>query len=368
MSVYKKKNRWYLDYYSPVVGRKREVVSIPGVDPSKITLRDAQKALAIRKAEIAEGKFNIAKTERKVPFTKLSERFLEYSNTNKKSYVRDITSIKYLNEYFGNKSLQQINAWHVEQYKSNRKKQPTRYGRPPSNATVNRELACLKTMFRKAIEWKLTSDNPTKDVKLFREDNVNLRILSKEEFLKLYNSSSDLLKDYLIVAINTGMRPIEISNLKWEHVNFNDGFISVINSKNGDSRNIPMNNGLRRNLDRMCSESKHEYIFSHEDGKPIKSVKQGFWSALRRSGINHCRIYDLRHTFASNLVMEGSDIVTVKELMGHRDINMTMRYSHPSPQHKKEAVSKLTVGNMDTYLDTSSNLDTNENDVTNRNH
>ncbi len=160
-----KKNRWYLDYYLPNGKRKREVVSITGVDPSKITKRDAEKALAIRKAEIAEGKFDIRKTEKKVKFTELSKRFLEYSKTNKKSYVRDITSVKYLDEYFGNKTIQRINAWDVEQYKSKRKKQVTRYGKPPSNATINRELACLKTMFKKGNEWKLTSDNPARDVK-----------------------------------------------------------------------------------------------------------------------------------------------------------------------------------------------------------
>jgi integrase len=368
MSVYKKKNRWYLDYYSPVVGRKREVVSIPGVDPSKITLRDAQKALAIRKAEIAEGKFNITKTEKKIPFTKLSERFLEYSKTNKKSYTRDITSIKFLDEYFGKKSLQQINTWQIEQYKSSRKKQFTRYGKPPSNATVNRELACLKTMFKKAIEWELTSNNPAKDVKLFRENNVNLRILSNGEFLKLYESSSELLKSFLMIAINTGMRPIEILNLKWEDVNFNQGYVLISSSKNNESRNIPMNDSLKKTLERLNRESNKEYIFSHKDGEPIKSVKKGFWSALRRSGINHCRIYDLRHTFASNLVMEGVDIVTVQELLGHKDITMTKRYSHPTPQHKKQAVSKLTVGNMDTYMDTSSDNDTNEANVSHRKH
>ena len=160
MGVLHKYNRWYLDYYMPDGKRKREVVSIPGVDPSKITLRDAQKALAIRKAEIAEGKFNITKTEKKIPFTKLSERFLEYSKTNKRSYERDITSIKFLTGYFGNKSLQQINAWHVEQYKSNRKKEHTRYGKPPANATINRAAWTLGYTIQCAIYVLSGSSQP----------------------------------------------------------------------------------------------------------------------------------------------------------------------------------------------------------------
>ena len=81
---------------------------------------------------------------------------------------------------------------------------------------------------------------------------------------------------------------------------------------------------------------------------------------MKLSGVAHCRFHDLRHTFASNLVMNGVDIVTVAELMGHKDLSMTKRYSHPSPQHKKNAINKLKLETMDTYLDTkdvsSSNL------------
>jgi len=185
---------------------------------------------------------------------------------------------------------------------------------------------------------------------LFKENNVNLRILSNEEFQKLYNNSSESLKSFLTVAVNTGMRPSEILNLKWEEVNFKQGYVLVSNSKNNESRNIPMNENLKDTLLRLNNELNLEYVFSHKDGEPIKSVKHGFWSALRRSGINHCRIYDLRHTFASNLVMAGVDIVTVKELMGHKDISMTMRYSHPTPEHKKQAINRLNFNNLDSKV------------------
>ncbi len=356
MAEYKKNNRWYIDYYLPNGKRKREVVTIPGVDPKHINREDAKKALSIRKAEIAQGKFDIAQTEKRIPFTKLAERFIEYSKANKRSYERDITSIKFLSRAFGDKSIQQINTWHVEQYKSNRKKELTRYGKPPANATINRELACLKTMFKKAIEWDMASNNPAKDVKLFKENNINLRILSNEEFQRLHNSSSELLRSFLTIAVNTGMRPNEILNLKWEDVNFKQGYVLVSNSKNNESRMIPMNESLKDALRRLYKETNLQYVFSHKDGEPIKSVKHGFWSALRRSGINHCRIYDLRHTFATNLVMAGVDIVTVQELMGHKDISMTKRYSHPTPEHKKQAVNKLNIGVVDTYLDTGYNV------------
>jgi len=98
----------YSTHYLPNGNRKREAVSIKSVDPAQINRQDAIKALSIRKAEMAQGKFDIAQTEKRVPFTKLGERFIEYSKANKKSYERDITSIKFLNNHFGNKSIQQI--------------------------------------------------------------------------------------------------------------------------------------------------------------------------------------------------------------------------------------------------------------------
>lgn len=342
MGVYKKNNRWILDYYLPSGNRKREVVTISGIDPAQINREDAKKALSIRKSEMAQGKFDIAQTEKRILFTKLAERFMEYSEANKKSYERDITSIKYLSRAFGDKNIHQINSWHIEQYKSNRKKDLTCYGRPPSNATINRELACLKTMFNKAIEWSLISANPAKDIKSFRENNVNLRILSPEEFQKLYDNSSDIFKSFLTIAINTGLRPGEILNLRWKDIDLKQNYINVTDSKNGESRKIPINKALHKCLSNYLNKD-NVCVMTHKDGSPVKSNKGAFYSALKKSGIDHYRIYDLRHTFASNLVMAGVDIVTVKELMGHKDISMTMRYSHPTPEHKKQAVERLNI-------------------------
>jgi len=370
MGVYKKENRWYIDYYKPDGKRKREVVTIPGVDPKNINRQDANKALSIRKAEIAEGKFEIAQTKKPVLFEKFTDRYYEtYSKPNKKSYVRDKTSIKVLKRFFSGKTLQRINAWLVERYKSQRQKELTRYGRHPSKATINRELACLKHMFTKAVEWGLVSSNPVKKVKLFPEKPNKLRVLSNGEFEKLYNVSSDFLKPILVIAINTGLRRSEIFNLRWEDINFKEGFIYVSDSKNNDSRVVPINQTLRDTLVLLKNKSSGEYLFSYGDsGEPVKSIKKGFWAALRRSGIDHCRFHDLRHTFASRLVMSGVDIVTVKELMGHKDIKMTMRYSHPTPEHKKQAVERLNFETMDTYLDTSYNKSQTHSNVTNLNH
>jgi len=292
----------------------------------------------------------------------------EYSKVNKKSYERDITSAKHLLRHFGGKTHSQITAWLVEKYKSERQKENTRYGRPPSKASINRELALLKHMFNIAIEWDLITSNPAKKVKLFPEKQNQLRILSHDEFEKLYNASSDFLKPILVVAVNTGMRRNEILYLKWDNVSLKQGYITVIESKNNESRSIPINKILMDTLNYVKNTSPGDYVFSHSNGEPIKSVKKGFWAALRRSGIDKCRFHDLRHTFATRLVMAGVDIVTVKELMGHKDIKMTIRYSHPTPEHKKQAVERLNSAAMDTYLDTSASNEGNDVVVSIRKH
>ena len=331
MSVYKKNNRWYIDYYLPNGQRKREAVSIEGVDPSKINREDAKKALSIRKAEIAQGKFDIVQTNKAITFTKLSERYLEYSKTNKRAWKRDEQSLKHLDYFFKGKTLQQITPWLIEKYKSNRKNDVK-----PS--TVNRELDTLRHMLNIAVVWKMIDDSPYKGIKHFKVNNSNLRILSDEEFNRLYQSASIELKPILLTAYTTGMRLGEILNLKWEDVNFKDDYIIVRDSKNYESRTISIHPTLKETLSQLINKSESEFIF---EGR--KTVKRAWQKALKLSGISHCRFHDLRHTFASNLVMNGVDIVTVAELMGHKDLSMTKRYSHPSPQHKKDAIKSLKI-------------------------
>jgi len=358
MGVFKKENRWYIDYYLPDGKRKRETVTITGVDPEHINRQDALKALSIRKAQMAEGKFEISQTKKSVLFDKFVERYLEYSKGNKKSYERDITSLKSLLKFFNGKTLQQINPWLIEKYKSERQKENTRYGRPPAKATINRELACLKNMFTKAIEWDMASSNPVKKVKLFPEPPKKFRVVSDDEFLKLYNASSETLKTVLLIARSCGLRRNEILNLKWEDINLTEGFLTVRDSKNNELRNVPINRLLKQRL-KSVKNNDSEFLFSHDNGEPYKSVKKALYGAFNRSGVQKFTLHDLRHTFGTMLGMTGVDIATIKELMGHKDVSMTMRYSHPTPEHKKQAVERIKLNTMDTYLDTRYNSEIN---------
>jgi integrase len=181
--------------------------------------------------------------------------------------------------------------------------------------------------------------------------------LTPNFILKLYNASSDFLKPILIFAFNTGARQAEILKLNWEDINLNQGYINLRDTKNNESRIIPINEALKTTIKSLQKNNDNDTVFVYKNSNPVKSVKTAFYSALRRSRIDKCRFHDLRHTFATRLVMAGVDIVTVKELLGHKDISMTMRYSHPTPQHKKEAVEKLKFNELNALTDTTSVTD-----------
>jgi integrase len=135
------------------------------------------------------------------------------------------------------------------------------------------------------------------------------------------------------------MRKGELLGLRWDQVNFEQGIISLLDTKNHERRDIPMNETAKDTLQGI--ERKGEHVFPNGEGQTFANVRKSFDTAVRKSGITDFRFHDLRHTFASNLVMEGIDIMTVKELMGHKDLTMTLRYAHLAPNHKTRAVNIL---------------------------
>ncbi len=332
MGIYSKKGKdgklcWYIDYYFD--GKRiRE-----SVGTSK-TL--AEKALAVRKAEILQGKYNF-KTKLKSPFFEnFTPDYLEYSKAHKRSYRRDVDIIKALMPYFKGYRLSQITPEMIEKYKLGRVKMVAK-------STVNRELDTFSSLFNRAIEWGKTETNPLKIVKDFKVDNRKERILSKEEEKRLLEKAPSHLSPILLVALHTGMRLREILNLPWEYVDLQQGVVIVRGTKSGRERKIPLNFVLKNvfsELHRKKDNLKWVF-FNKKTQKPIGWVKSSFTTTCRKACIEGLRFHDLRHTFATRLVLGGVDIVTVKELLGHSEIETTMRYSHPTPLSETLAVDTL---------------------------
>ena len=333
--VYKRGKIWYIGY--SVNGRLiREAIGE--------SRKFAEIVLGKKRADVRENRFLDVKKTEKIKFEDFAKTFIElHSKLNKRPRVarRDEQLVNHLTKYFLGKYLYEITPRHIEEYKKTRKEAKRKGGKTIAAATVNRELACLKCMFNKAITWGKAENNPVKKVDLFKENNSRTRYLEKEQIPGLLDNAAPHLKPILILALFTGMRKSEILTLQWKNINIQQGVIYLLHTKNGERREVLMNNVVKKTLIAVPKNPDSPYIFCHENGKPYLNVRKSFDAVLKKCGIIDFKFHDLRHTFASQLVMAGIDLKTVQELLGHKSIEMTLRYSHLSPDHKWKAVDIL---------------------------
>ena len=292
----------------------------------------AKEALRIRKAEIAQDRYQIPKKRKPPKFARVCNRYLEHAKKAKRSWERDEETLTLARAFFKRKRIDEISSWDVERFKAARVKEV-------SKSTVNRELAVIKRLFTLAVDWNLVEKNPVKKVAMYRIEEKVMRVLSQEEERKLIDAAAPHFKPLIIVAINTGMRRGELLNLQWEQVDLQSSTITIKQSKSGKVRHIPINKKAQEALENLLEpHTGHVFVFR---GSPMKAVKTAFAGAVRRAGIQHCTQHSTRHTFATRLVLAGVDLATVMQLMGHASISTTMKYAHPSPPHKREAVERL---------------------------
>jgi integrase len=349
MGIFHRKNKrgdttYYIDYRD---GRKRIQEAI-GSDKKL-----AEMVLQKRRVEVAEGRHLNIKKESKVKFEELVTKYLElHANPNiKRSWHSDVDTIKVLKRWFGGKYLYEITPGLVTKFKNERREEV-------SPATTNRGLACLKCMFNKAKEWELfAGDNPVIKVKLFREDNKRLRFLEQEEIDKLLINCFGHLRPIVICALHTGMRKGEILNLKWRDCDFRRNIIYVTETKNGERREIPMDEFLKKTFIAVPKHKESPFIFCNQEGKPYGDIKKSFLTALKKSDIIKFHFHDLRHTFASQMRMAGVGIDRIAEYLGHKSLQMTQRYTHLSPDYRKNdfdalcnRIAKKPLQNGDTVV------------------
>jgi integrase len=190
-------------------------------------------------------------------------------------------------------------------------------------------------------------DNPVSHQKPLRADNRRLRYLSHEDIPRMLSAADEILRPLLIVALHTGLRRSELFALTWQDVDVKQEVIRVVHTKNGERREIPMTDTLRATVQQLPRRLASDYVFPGKTGRGLVDVRKRFRRALQEAGIEGFVFHDLRHTFASHLVMAGVDLVTVKEFLGHKDLKMTLRYAHLAPDYKRAASARL-----DTSMDT----------------
>ncbi|HMK77171.1 MAG TPA: site-specific integrase, partial [Thermodesulfobacteriota bacterium] len=141
-----------------------------------------------------------------------------------------------------------------------------------------------------------------------------------------------------LTAAHTGLRMGEILSLRWKDIEFKERRILIEKTKNNERRMVPINDTLHGVLKSLPVHLGTDLVFP---GITRNQLSVAFRRASKRAGIRDFRFHDLRHTFASYLTMGGENPRTVQILLGHKDLRMTMRYSHLSPEHLREAVSIL---------------------------
>jgi integrase len=198
-------------------------------------------------------------------------------------------------------------------------------------------------MFNLAIDWDLfLGQNPVRKVKFFQEFNTGKRALTQDEEEKLIQNAAPYLQDIMRFALNTGLRIGEIFIFLWSHVDWEKGVLNVFAPKTGKFRVVPMNADTRRILEAWLLGKKNDFVFYNVvTGKPFVDLKSGFALACQKAGLTGVTWHTLRHTFASRLLDRGVDIITVKELLGHSTVIVTMRYTHTNLDSKVAAVGKL---------------------------
>jgi len=324
--------RWYVDIRHD--GRRiRKVVG---------TKKDAENALTAIRADILRGEYKFAKSL-KIRFDDFMKEYLAYSEVNKKpnSYKRDISSSKHLLRYFEDSLLSKINAGHIEGYKKLRLNEETKRKKRVSPGTINRELDSLRAIFTTAKRLKkFDGENPVRDVKSLPEQEFVMRILKRDEADRLINASQSFTRALIIIALNTAMRKDEILNLRWNDVDFIDGFIHIKESKSSKQRKVPMNPKARQAIKNIKRDG--EFIFHNpKTGTRIRDFYRSWKKACNDAGIQDLRFHDLRHTSATWMVQGGADLVTVRDILGHASIKMTVKYAHSTPESKKRAVDIL---------------------------
>ncbi len=217
-------------------------------------------------------------------------------------------------------------------------------------------MSFLRRVFNVAIEDGLLDANPVKPKLFAKENNARVRYLTEDDEKRLRERLGEDEWPKVAIAIHTGLRRGEQFGLRWEHVDFTTGVITVPRSKSGEARRIPMNDTVRELLRTLPSRLKSEWVFPSGTGETALDAKnfvsRVFLPALVEAEIENFHWHDLRHSFASRLVMRGVDLRTVQELMGHESYEMTLRYSHLSPSHQLEAVQRLNENRTDTTTDT----------------
>jgi len=293
----------------------------------------------------------LPKEKAKIPrFSEMWKTYYEWAKENKaRAGIDDFYLYRnHLEGSLGKKRLNDISSFDLEKLKSSLTKKEL------SPASVKHALVLVREIFSKARGWgKYQGENPIKGVKMPTLSNKRERFLSHEEadlLLKELAGISKLVHDQALLSLHCGLRRGEIFNLRGQDLDFENGVIRVMDSKKTANRAAYMTQAVREMLKARVPEDPNELIFKDRwNGERIEFVSKTFQRAVDRLGFNKgiedprqkVVFHTLRHSFASWLAIEGTPLLTIANLMGHKTISMTQRYAHLSPSTERKAALAL---------------------------
>ena len=265
----------------------------------------------------------------------------EAEQKSKETYLRI-----HLVPYFGDMRLDEVGRREIEGFKA------STVAKGASPASTNHYLKCLQKLYECALEWGLVDKNPVRGVQRLKVDRDKWNFLDFEEAESFMEAVTVGWKPLFLCALRTGMRQGELLALHHEDVDWKRRVINVRRSlsrtgklkapKSGKGRTIPITSDLLEVLISIRNNGS-DFVFPAQDGGALrgKTLARPLATANKHSGVKRVRFHDLRHTFASHLVMAGVPIRTVQELLGHADLMMTMRYAHLTPECGQDAIRQL---------------------------
>ncbi len=261
---------------------------------------------------------------------------------------------KWIEDRLGDVRLSALTPQMVEQFYRQRRKDRSR-GEVISLSTANHDLKVLRIMLARAVQWGYIPSNPAAAVKPERVPEQKVRYLTKEEADALTAACEPWLRPLVEAALHTGMRRGELLALRWADVDLKQRRIVLGGggTKSKRNRTIPISKTLLATLNKLRAlHTDRVFLRPQVEGRggqkttklvavTVDVLRNSFEEALAAAGITEFRFHDLRHTFASWLVMAGRPLYEVQKLLGHADQKMTQRYAHLSPEYLRSSVAVL---------------------------
>ncbi len=284
------------------------------------------------KAEQLQGRY--FERPKLVPFREMAKEYIDRVDILRRRKGDDKSRMDCWVQAFGDQDAKTITARQIERVLTqlaDQKKKP---------ATIARYLVVLKAVFNNAKRLGILKDNPASCVQGPKVNNVLVRYLTDKQESELMKNLAEKYRSIVKIAINTGCRQGELLRLRWADLDWNVGVMTILETKIGESRRIPMNSIVQTILAKIKEQknpAKEDCVFPLDR----RYLRRVFERAVMASGLSPFRFHDLRHTFATRLAMHGQNDRTIMALGGWKSPRMLDRYAHLAPAHLWTAVEGL---------------------------